>query len=229
MLITGAGKLFVIDGNDGSGKRTQAKRLVAHLEEEGIPAAIADFPQYGQKSAGLVENYLSGKYGRASEVDPKVASIFYAVDGFDASFSIRRSMGEGKIVVCNRYISANMGHQAGKIEDRIARKDYIEWLEDLEFNIFKIPRPDTTMLLHVPPQVAEELAGAKKPGEAFGRIKGDIHESDAKHLVDADQAFLEVAKEKGWKIIECVRDGKILPVEEIHGMIWTEAQEFLRK
>jgi len=227
-LMMGVGKLFVIDGNDGSGKRTQAKRLVAHLEDEGIPTAIADFPQYGQKSAGLVENYLSGKYGSSSEVDPKVASVFYAVDRFDASFRIREDLKNGKFVVCNRYVSASMGHQAGKIKDRIARRAYIQWLEELEFNIFKIPRPDATVLLHVPPHVAEGLAGAKKPGEFFGRIKGDIHESDAKHLINADKAFLEVAKEKGWKIIECVRDGKILPVEEIHGMVWAEVRNTLR-
>ena len=109
--------LIVIDGTDGSGKETQSKRLLQHLEEEGFPATYADFPQHGQKSAGMVDNYLNGKYGTSNEVDPKIASVFYALDRYDASFAIRKNLDGGKIVVCNRYVPSNMGHQGGKIGD----------------------------------------------------------------------------------------------------------------
>ena len=57
------GKFIVIDGTDGSGKGTQANLLVEKLKEQGYDVEIADFPQYGDKSAALVEEYLNGKYG----------------------------------------------------------------------------------------------------------------------------------------------------------------------
>jgi dTMP kinase len=225
----GEGKLIVIEGTDGSGKATQSKRLLHRFEEAGILTAYADFPQYGQKSAGPVENYLNGKYGSASEVNPRVASMLYAIDRFDASFGIRKSLGEGRIVVCNRYVSANMGHQAGKISDPVERKKFLEWLEDLEFNFFGIPKPDLVILLFVPYLVAQKLVDNKGHREYIGGVKRDIHEADSDHLKKAEEAYLEVAKSKGWKVINCSRGGKILPIEEIHEMVWSEVSKLIKE
>ena len=96
------GKLIVIDGTDGSGKTTQLKLLKERLQNQGYSVKEADFPQYNTKSAGLVEEYLSGKYGSADEVTPYQSSIFYAVDRFDASFQIKKWLKEGYIVLSNR-------------------------------------------------------------------------------------------------------------------------------
>jgi len=54
-MSTQKGKFIVIDGTDGSGKATQAEILVARLTSMNLPVAMIDFPQYGHKSAGLVE------------------------------------------------------------------------------------------------------------------------------------------------------------------------------
>ena len=112
-----SGNRLVLVAPTGSGKTTQLKLLQEKLEAEGFGVAIADFPQYNQKSAGMVEEYLSGKYGDAQGVTPYQASIFYAVDRFDASQQIKDWLDEGKIVLCNRYTSSNMAHQGGKVEN----------------------------------------------------------------------------------------------------------------
>ena len=138
------GKFIVIDGTDGSGKGTQTKILVKRLENLGYDVAMADFPQYGQASAGLVEQYLNGNYGTAEEVGPYKASIFYACDRYDASFKIRKWLEEGKIVISNRYVTANMGHQGGKISNRKKRKKYFDWLYELEYKIFNIPKVEVS-------------------------------------------------------------------------------------
>ncbi len=119
------GKFIVIDGTDGSGKGTQTEILVNRLRNLGHDVAMADFPQYGQVSAGLVEEYLNGNYGKAEEVGPYRASIFYACDRYDASFKIRKWLEEGKIVISNRYVTANMGHQGGKISSQKRRKNIL--------------------------------------------------------------------------------------------------------
>ena len=142
------GKLIVIDGTDGCGKHTQTLLLKENLENKGYLVKTIDFPQYGLKSAGPTEEYLNGKYGSSEDVDAYQASVLYAVDRFDASFKIKKWLREGKFVICDRYVSANMGHQAGKIEDLEEREKFLDWLFNLEFNIFKIPKPDINIFLY---------------------------------------------------------------------------------
>ena len=116
---------IVFEGIDNSGKSTQCRLLLEHLKKEGYKVEMIDFPQYGKKSAALIEEYLSGKYGSASEVSPYVASIFYACDRYDASFKIRQWLKEGKIVVADRYVGSNIGHQGGKIKNKDERLKFI--------------------------------------------------------------------------------------------------------
>lgn len=153
-----SGKLIVIDGTDGSGKATQLNFLKTKLESEGYEVMVADFPQYNQKSAGLIEEYLSGKYGQADDVTPYQASIFYAADRYDASTKIREWLKNGKIVLANRYTSANMGHQGGKIENPLERKAFFNWLYELEYKLFNIPQPDLSIILHVEAVISQKLA-----------------------------------------------------------------------
>jgi len=138
----GEGKFIVLDGTDGCGKATQTKLLVDRLRKEGNSVFMLDFPQYGERSAALVEDYLNGKFGSAEEVGPYRASIFYACDRFAASREARSKIENGEICISNRYVSANMGHQSGKIANLEERDKFLAWLENLEYRIFGIPRPD---------------------------------------------------------------------------------------
>lgn len=223
----GKGKLIVIEGTDGSGKATQSKELLVRLAKENIQTAYFDFPQYGQKSAGMVENYLNGLYGSASEVNPKVASMFYAVDRYDASFKMKKDLAEGKVVICNRYVSANMGHQTGKIDGKKERKEFLDWLLDLEFNFFKIPKPDLVILLYVPYLVAQKMVDSKAHRDYIAGKKRDLHEADSEHLKKAEEAYIEVAKMYNWKVVDCTRNGEILSIPEIHELVWKEVKKVL--
>ena len=156
------GKFIVIDGTDGSGKATQAGLLAEKIKKENFSVELADFPQYGQKSAGLIEEYLNGKYGTAADVGPYRGSIFYACDRYDASFKIKKWLNEDKIVVSNRYVTANMAHQGGKIKNAEDRKKYFNWLNDLEYEIFNIPKPDINIILHVDAAIAQKLVDKLK-------------------------------------------------------------------
>ena len=217
------GKFIVIDGTDGSGKGTQTALLVETLKREGYQVEMADFPQYGQKSAGAIEEYLNGKYG---QVDAYVGSMFYAVDRFDASFKIRKWLNEGKIVVSNRYVTANAGHQGGKIDSTAARIKYFKWLDDLEYNVFKIPKPDLNLILHVPAKIAQKLVD-KKPADVRKYAEGknkkrDLHEKDLKHLQRAEMVFMQITELfPNTKLVECVEEGKLLTPDQVHNKVWT--------
>lgn len=228
--MTNKGKLIVIDGTDGSGKKTQTKLLIDRLQKEGHRAISISFPQYGKKSAGLVEEYLNGRYGKAKEVSPYVASLFYALDRFDLSAEIRTRLEENKIIVTDRYVDANAGHQGGKIRDPRERGRFISWLYDLEYRILGIPSPDIVFILHVPAEVGQRLVLAKQQRLYAERAyieegkKQDLHEGDLEHLKAAEGAYLWLTEEypNEHKLIECVKEDRLLSPEEIHEKIWQE-------
>jgi len=223
------GKLIVIDGVDGSGKGTQTKMLADRLKAEGVHFEIIDFPQYGQKSAGLAEEYLNGKYGK---LGPYTSSIFYAVDRFDASFKIRSWLEAGKIVISNRYVTANAGHQGGKIPEKADRIKFFKWLEELEYGIFEIPQPDLNIILHVPARVAQKLVDKKsKDQRAYvSGKKRDLHEKDLKHLENAEKVFIELSEiYTNTKLIECAPQGKIETPEQIHAKVWATVKKLIAK
>jgi len=222
-----SGKLIVIDGTDGSGKTTQFHLLKEKLEKQGYQVEVADFPQYNTKSAGLVEEYLSGKYGSADDVDPYKASVFYAVDRYDASFQMKKWLEEGKIILSNRYVSASMGHQACKIDNSLERKLFLNWLYDLEYKVFEIPKPNLSIILHVAPEISQKLAKDRAREDWDGKTN-DIHEENLDHLKSAEQSYLDIAQNfPDFTLIECVRNNDIMSREEIHEKVWEKAKELL--
>ncbi len=222
------GKLIVIDGIDGSGKGTQADLLIERLQQEGYAAVKADFPQYGKKSAGLVENYLNGRYGASHEVSPYVASFFYMLDRYDASFEMREQLERGTVIVANRYVSANMGHQGGKFETQEARKRYFEWLSHYEYNVFGIPRPDVTLVLHVPPSLGQQLVGQKAIREYLSGASRDVHENDFEHLERASHTYREMCVLfPDFKLIECAPDGRMFSIEAVRELVWEHVTKII--
>lgn len=221
------GKLIVIDGTDGSGKATQTNLLVKRLKKEGYSVQVADFPQYGKKSAALVEEYLNGKFGSAKDVGPYRASVFYAVDRYAVSIKIKEWLKKGKIVISNRYVSANMGHQAGKIKDIKKRDRFLEWLTDFEYNLFGIPKPNLNVLLYMPPKIGQKLVEKKGHRDYVGGIKKDLHEADLEHLKDAAEAFRYVAKKYKWTVINCAPDNNLMTIEEIHKILFKQIKQII--
>jgi len=220
------GKFIVFEGIDGSGKSIQTKILMRRLKREGFKAVSLEFPQYGKKSAGMVEEYLSGKYGKAHEVGPEAASIFYAIDRYDLSFQIRYLLKKGYIIVSDRYVGSNIGHQGAKISSTKKREEFFEWLYDLEYGVFGIPKPNISFFLHVPAKIAKQLCDDI---ERRKKKKKDIHEKDLNHLKNAEKVYLHAVKlfPREYSMIECVENRKMKSPQEIHEMIWTKVQKFV--
>lgn len=224
------GKFFVLEGMDGSGKATQAKLLTEALRKKGYKVQKIDFPQYGKKSSALVENYLTGMYGSSENVGPYRASIFYACDRYDLSFKIKEWLKSGNMIVADRYVASNVGHQGGKLITKPAAwEKYITWLHHLEYEIFGIPKPDYSFILKISPNLSMQMSNKITDGDKKKRRtaylgnykKQDIHEADKKHLANSLKSYIRIAKKypKEYKIIECEENGKFLPLEVIHQKI----------
>lgn len=216
--------LIVIEGTDGSGKRTQTELLLARCAKEGVAAATLSFPQYGKKSAGPIEELLNGRYGPPDAVNPRVASLFYAIDRFDASEEIKKILSNNTLLILDRYVDSNAAHQGGKIADERERELFIEWLYALEYETLGIPRPDFSMILHVPAEVSLELI-KKKPARAY-IASGNQHdeiEKNLDHLRRSEQCYLWLASKNPdtHHVIECVENSALLSPDAIHDRVWT--------
>lgn len=228
-MDTRQGKLIVLEGIDGSGKGTQTALLTKRIGESGRNVASISFPQYDSGASWLVKEYLRGKYG-GEDISPYAASVLFAVDRFDASFLIRQRLEEGCVVLLDRYVDSNAGHQGGKISDPEERKRFLAWLYDFEYRILGVPKPDIVVILKIDARVSQENVG-KKGGRGYleeGKTH-DIHEADTSHLEKAQDSYLWLARKhpENHAIIECMEDGALLPPEKVHEMIWNHIQPTL--
>ena len=226
------GKLIVIDGIDGSGKATQTKLLVEKLRAEGYNVETLDFPQYYKNFFGsLIGRFLKGEFGSPTEVNPHIASVLYAADRWESKEQIEGWLNEGKIVILDRYVTANMGHQGGKIKDLKEREDFLKWLEKMEFDTFKIPTPDLNIFLHLKPEVAQLLIDKKNTRAYTQGSKRDAVESDIEYLKNSVSSFLSIsrANPETWKTIFCTNkeEDNIVSIEEIQNKILGIVKAFL--
>ncbi|HEX3099798.1 MAG TPA: thymidylate kinase [Patescibacteria group bacterium] len=209
------GKFIVIDGPDGTGKKTQTDLLAQTLAVSGYDGMMFDFPQYGRVSSAMLEKYLNGDYGA---LNAEAASIFYAIDRFDASFKLRELLEKGKIILSNRYVTSNAGHQGAKIHDYDERIKFYRWLDNLEYGTYNVPKADLNIILHIPSDMAMELIDARSLKE---NRKKDIHEQDPEHLKRAEEVYLEIAELfPNTRLVECVENGRLLSPTEVHAKVW---------
>ena len=222
------GKLFVIDGTDGSGKQTQLGELKNRLDKEKIDYRVVSFPNYDSKTSTLVKMYLSGEFGtNSNEISPYIASTFYAADRYATyQTELKDYYENGGLILADRYTTSNMIHQAGKIQDKEERDKFLKWLWDFEFNLYKLPIPTEVFFLNMPVEKSLELI-ANRDNKFNHSSKKDIHESDKNHLIDAYSAACDVAKDYNWYEVKCVKDDKIRTIEDIHEEIYNEIKKHI--
>lgn len=222
------GKLFVIDGTDGSGKQTQLGELKNRLDKEKVDYKVVSFPNYDSKTSTLVKMYLSGEFGTNSkEISPYIASTFYAADRYATyQTELKEYYEKGGLILADRYTTSNMIHQAGKIQDKEERDKFLKWLWDFEFNLYNLPIPTEVFFLNMPVEKSLELI-ANRDNKFTHNSKKDIHESDKNHLIDAYSAACDVAKDYNWYEVKCVKDDKIRTIEDIHEEIYNEIKKYI--
>ena len=211
------GKLIAIDGVDASGKQTHTELLRDHLKNAGYKVRSLSFPMYDKPTSALVKMYLSGELGKtADDVDAYCASSLFAADRFASYRSDWQKDFEDPdtIIVADRYVSSNMIHQAGKIANTKEKEKFLDWLYDFEFNIYKLPKPDLTIFLDMPPSYGRKLMEGRD-NKFSGDAKLDIHESDFSYLEKSYENAKYVSEKFGWNHVLCVKDREIRTIADI--------------
>ena len=205
------GKLIVIEGLDGSGKTTQIELLKSEISDKNIHQI--KLPDYDSESSTLVKMYLQGEFGKEPEdVNAYATSAFFAVDRF-ANFKIKwkKYYDSGDIIISDRYTTSNAYHQATKIPKE-NWSEYFGWLENFEYNLIGIPKPDTVIYLDMPVEISQKMMTGRYKGD---ESKKDIHESNIDYLKNCRVAALVAAEKMGWHVIKCNNEDKPRRIEEI--------------
>ena len=223
--------LITIEGTDGSGKKTQVKKLYEYLKRKNYEVIVVSFPNYESLSSGPVRMYLGGEFGdNADCFDAYQASTLYAVDRLCTMQKLIKNLTKETIILFDRYAQSNMIHQAGKIKDEPEIDEFLDWLDVLEFQTLKLPRADKVIFLDVPVEISFKITTAReqmKIGEAW---EYDIHERDKKHLVESYLAGKYVAQKYGWDVVNCSAGAdELKTVDEINEMIKKIVKPMLKK
>lgn len=222
------GKLIVIEGTDCSGKKTQSDLIVDKLNKDGKKAVYMSFPMYNTPTGEICARNLLGKpaYGECTfpegtvNIPPKVAALYYAADRLYNADLIKQNLDDGYIIIMDRYVESNMGHQGAKLNNDNDKIEMLLWLEHLEYQVLDLPKPDKVIFLYLPYKYGEELRN--KRAEAL-----DGAESDANHLINAEKTYFLMAERYKFDTINCVRNEKIRSIEDINKELYNTISEYI--
>ena len=212
--------LIAIEGIDGSGKGTQAQRLYEQFSASGKTAALMSFPRYTETLFGkAIGDFLNGRFGTLNEVSPFLASLLYAGDRFESRDFLLQTLNDNEVVILDRYTASNIAHQGSKFDGE-ERRELVDWIRRIEYEIYQLPRPDLVVLLDLPVLEAQQLIAIKQ-ARSYTDKPADLQEADTAYLEGVRNVYLELAgEESNWCKIDCWRNNAIRSIEEIGDEIW---------
>lgn len=223
-------KLIVIEGLDGAGKSTQISMLTKWFEANDLQCRYLHFPRTDAPFFGeLVARFLRGEFGEIDQVDPYLVAMLYAGDRNDAARMISDWLNKGFYVILDRYTYSNIAYQCAKIKNRDEALKLQDWITDLEFAHFGIPKPDINIFLDVPFQFTEKKLSDKRLGNDRSYLHGsrDIHESSLEFQMRVRDTYLSVAEtDENLQVIDCSNaDGTMPGPEEIFRLVINKIKE----
>ncbi len=220
--------LVAIEGIDGAGKGTQAQRLAAALGRSGLRVRLLSFPRYGETAFGRqVGEFLNGRFGALDQVHPLLVSLLFAGDRFESKPLLEEAVATHDVVILDRYVASNVAHQAAKVEGD-ERRELRAWIEQLEFGLYRLPRPELVILLDLPAHEAQQLI-ARKASRTYTDKSADLQEADGNYLECVRQVYLQLAADDpAWQTIGCCCDGQLRTVDDIGAEIEATVRAILR-
>ena len=152
------GRLIVIEGLDGSGKRTLTQALAARWQADGRTVATLAFPRYGlDVHADLVQDAL---YGRLGDLSDSIygPAVLFALDRRAAAGQIRDLRQAHDVLLLDRYVTSNAAYGSARLGGPDRPTDFPAWVRALEIDRFGVPVPDHQILLATSVELAAQRA-----------------------------------------------------------------------
>lgn len=148
------GRFITLEGGEGTGKTTQARRLAEALAADGTPVLLTREPG-GSPGADTLRALLLG--GSVSWAPLAETLLHFAARADHIARTIRPALEAGAWVICDRYYDSTMVYQGDGLGADKAAIATLSSLMDLV--------PDLTLMLDVPIAVTEARLKARG-GEA---------------------------------------------------------------
>ncbi len=194
------GKFIVFEGIDGSGKSTQIQLLSKNLKSRGILCKETLEPTYGMVG-GVLHDILSG----SKKADPKVTASLFVADRLEhilnSEDGILKNINDGITVICDRYYFSSYAYQSVEVPR--------EWVIDANRLAAEALRPDATIFIDIPADVAMERISKNRDNielyESFERLSKvregyfsafELMKNEEKiFVVDGNRGIGEIEKE----------------------------------
>jgi dTMP kinase len=221
------GKLIVLEGTDCSGKETQSNLLKDKLIKDGYKVFKTSFPMYDTPTGKIVGGPLLGKtyiceswFNDAPNLDPLVTSCYFAADRKFNINIIIDYLNKGYIVLLDRYVESNMAFQGGKEDNKNNRLKLYKKIDELEFGIMELPRPDKIIFLYMPYKQACILKAKRNETP-------DVVEKSEMYLKRGEKAYLELAKLYHYDQVNCTNKDNIRSIESINDEVYKKVKEYI--
>ncbi len=214
-MFCDVGRLIVLEGLDGSGKRTLTAALAKRWRSAGQTVTTMAFPRYGVDiHADLVQDAL---YGRLGDLSDSVygPALLFALDRRAAAPELRQLLSEHDIVLLDRYVASNAAYGSARLGAPGAVTDFPEWVRNLEIERFGVPVPDRQILLATPLEMAAERARGRAAVQQDRAL--DRFESDSDLQRRTGQMYRALAEQdylSPWTVLTPAADGSVsLPAD----------------
>ena len=204
------GRLLVVEGLDGSGKRTLTAELVRIGRARGQRIASIAFPRYGESvTADLVRDAL---YGRAGDLSDSVygCAVLFGLDRAAAGPHLHQLLNTHDIVLVDRYVSSNAAYGSARLGGPDRDAGFPGWIRDLEIGRLGVQLPDAQILLAPPLELAARRArdrAAADPDRPLDRFEADAdlqRRTGAMYEQLADAGYLS-----SWRVLRPGPDGQL--------------------
>ena len=224
---------IVLEGVDGCGKSTQIAKLRAMFAEQGVESEYLHFPRFDAPYFGdMIARFLRGELGSIEQVDPYVVALLYAEDRRDAAPMIQGWLNEGKVVIVDRYVYSNVGYQCAKLQDEADREKLRQWILNLEYDYFAIPKPDVSLFLDVPFAFTERKLTEQRVGDDRDYLQGkqDIHEQSMDLQRAVRQVYIDASGyDDDMHVVDCTTAaGEMVSPDEIFDRIMQVVESYVK-
>ena len=184
--------LFItFEGEEGSGKSSQAQALLTWLSSKQIPAVLTHEPggtELGEKISDLV------KWAQETEISPLTELLlFNASRAQHVKEVIRPALDEGKVVICDRFDDSTTAYQS------YGRGLNLDMVKQVNNTATEGLRPDLTILL----DISIEDGLSRKRGEKLDRFE----QEDIDFHRKVREGYLKMADEEPerWLVIDAMQ------------------------
>jgi dTMP kinase len=182
MMSRGSGGILIaVEGIDAVGKKTQSSLLASWLTSKGLTQGSFSFPDYGTTIGKEIKRFLVGTVS----YPPEVRAMLYAANRWENKGKLESARSGFDATIVNRYSGSNFAYG-------LSNGLNLQWLVNLEAGL---PKPDLILLLDAPPSLLLPRR----------RLNKDTYETDLGLQERARAAYLGLAKEFGWKVVDATK------------------------